>query len=221
MSFYALSATFGKFLRIVAAILLIAGISATQASAGDLSAQPRDNLSVVGSSTGALPGARGPVAAESGWLSRFHVTGYLSEQFGMWQNPSGLRSFTPARNNLAVARTTLQVDENFQLDDSNSFFMREWFTYDPPYSWNSANNRIYSRAPETIPFFGGTTSTGTGLSVGPHSYGHFTNDALNQYGVRDAWWQNKWGPLTTFVGNQIVVWGPVAELPRGRHRQPQ
>jgi hypothetical protein len=30
---------------------------------------------------------------------------------------------------------------------------------------------------------------------------------LNQYDVRDAWWQNKWGPLTTFVGNQIVVWG--------------
>ena len=210
---------FGGFARsgvvaIVAAILLIAGIGATQALAGDLSAQPRDNLSVVGSSTGALPGATGalpgsggPVAAESGWLSRFHVTGYLSEQFGMWQNPSGLRSFTPARNNLAVARTTLQLDENFQLDENNSFFMREWFTYDPPYSWNSANNRLYSRAPETIPFFGGTTSTGTGLSVGPHSYGHFTNDALNQYGVRDAWWQNKWGPLTTFVGNQIVVWG--------------
>src|ERR1700730_10280515 len=214
MSFYALSATFGKFLRIVAAILLISGIGATQASAGHLSAQPRDTLCVVGSRTGALPGATGalprsggPVAAETGWLSRFHVTGYLSEQFGMWQNPSALRSFTPARNNLAVARTTLQLDENFQLDENNSFFMREWFTYDPPYSWNSANNRLYSRAPETIPFFGGTTSTGTGLSVGPHSYGHFTNDALNQYGVRDAWWQNKWGPLTTFVGNQIVVWG--------------
>jgi hypothetical protein len=25
--------------------------------------------------------------------------------------------------------------------------------------------------------------------------------------VRDAWWENKWGPLTTYVGNQIVVWG--------------
>jgi hypothetical protein len=62
MSFYALSAMLGgtgKLLRIVAAIFLFAGISATQASAGDLSAQPRDNLSVVGSSTGALPGARG------------------------------------------------------------------------------------------------------------------------------------------------------------------
>jgi hypothetical protein len=201
MSLYALSATLrGKFLRIVAAILLLAGISATQASAGDLSAQPRDSLGVVGSSTGALPQAGGAVAAETGWLSRFHLTGYLSEQFGMWQNPSALRSFTPARNNLAVARTTLQFDENFQLDENNSFFMREWFTYDPPYSWNSANNRLFSRAKQK-------GVAGTGVSRGPHSYGHFTNDALNQYDVRDAWWQNKWGPLTTFVGNQIVVWG--------------
>src|SRR5712664_3357811 len=148
MSFYALSATLrgtGKFLRIVVAILLFAGISATQASAGDLSAQPRDSLGVVGASTGALPQPGGAVASESGWLQRFHVTGYLSQQFGMWQNPTTLRSLTPARNNLAVARTTLQVDENFQLDEHNSFFMREWFTYDPPYSWNSANNRLYSR----------------------------------------------------------------------------
>src|SRR6266852_7327127 len=203
MSFYALSATLGgtgKLLRIVAAIFLFAGISATQASAGDLSAQPRDSLGVVGSSSGALPQAGGAVASESGWLQRFHVTGYLSQQFGMWQNPTTLRSLTPARNNLAVARTTLQVDENFQLDEHNSFFMREWFTYDPPYAWNSANNRLYSRAKQK-------GVTGTGVSVGPHSYGHFTNDALNQYDVRDAWWQNKWGPLTTFVGNQIVVWG--------------
>src|SRR5713101_8312670 len=147
MSFYALSATLGrKLFRIVAAIVLFAGISATQASAGDLSAQPRDTLSVVGSSTGALPQAGGAVASETGWLSRFHVTGYLSEQFGMWQNPSALREFTPSRNSLAVARTTFQVDENFQLNENNSFFMREWFTYDPPYSFNSANNNLYSRA---------------------------------------------------------------------------
>jgi len=111
MSFYALLAMSGgngKLLRIVAAIFLFAGISAT-ASAGDLSAQPRDSLGVIASSTSALPQAGGAVASESGWLQRFHVTGYLSEQFGMWQNPSALRSLTPARNNLAVARTTLQA----------------------------------------------------------------------------------------------------------------
>ena len=39
------------------------------------------------------------------------------------------------------------------------------------------------------------------------SYGHFMNGYYNNYQVRDAWWENKWGPLTTYVGNQIVVWG--------------
>ena len=198
-----------RVVAIVAAILLFAGMSAIQASAGDVSAQPRDSLGVVSSTTGALPQAGGAVGSETGWLQRFHVTGYLSEQFGFWQNPTALRSFTPARNNLAVARTTLQIDENFQLDENNSFFMREWFTYDPPYSWNSANNNIYSRAQSCVFTVGicDKVVPGGGFSVGPHSYGHFTNDALNQYDVRDAWWQNKWGPLTTFVGNQIVVWG--------------
>jgi hypothetical protein len=87
------------------------------------------------------------------------------------------------------------------LNENNSFFMREWLTYDPPYSWNSNNNYLYSHANAKKPH--GTT----GYSVGPHSYGHYANDALNQYSVRDAWWQSKWGPLTLFLGNQIVVWG--------------
>ncbi len=58
----------------------------------------------------------------------------------MWQNPTALRDFTRSRNNLAVARSLLQVDENYRLNESNTFFMREWFVYEPPYSFNSANN---------------------------------------------------------------------------------
>jgi hypothetical protein len=68
--------------------------------------------------------------------------------------------------------------------------MREWFVYEPPYSFNSANNTAYSAA---TPFHS--------------SYGSQMNGYYNQYDVRDAWWENKTGPLTTFVGNQIVVWG--------------
>jgi hypothetical protein len=117
-------------------------------------------------------------------------------------NPHALRSLTPARNTLSTARTLFQLDENFQLNENNSFFMREWVTYDPPYSWNSANNYIYSHANPKKPH--GTAGT----SLKPHSFGHFTNDALNQPFVpRDAWWQSKWGPLTLFLGQQIVVWG--------------
>jgi hypothetical protein len=117
-------------------------------------------------------------------------------------NPSALRTQTPARNNLSTARTLFQLDENFQLNENNSFFMREWLTYDPPYSWNSSLNYIYSHANPKKPH--GTA----GASVQPHSFGHFTNDGLNQPFVpRDAWWQSKWGPLTLFLGQQIVVWG--------------
>jgi hypothetical protein len=120
----------------------------------------------------------------------------------MWLNPSALRTQTPARNNLSTARTLFQLDENFQLNENNSFFMREWLTYDPPYSWNSSLNYIYSHANPKKPH--GTA----GASVQPHSFGHFTNDGLNQPFVpRDAWWQSKWGPLTLFLGQQIVVWG--------------
>jgi hypothetical protein len=108
----------------------------------------------------------------------------------MWQNPTNLRAYTPSRNNLAVARSLLQIDENYRLNEDNTFFAREWFVYEPPYSYNSANNAQYSAASPTHA-----------------SYGHMMNGYYNTYELRDAWWENKTGPLTLFVGNQIVVWG--------------
>ena len=90
-----------------------------------------------------------------------------------------MRDFTTSRNNLATSRTWLQVDENYRLNENNNFFMREWFVYEPPYAYNSANG----------------------------IFGKYANEFYNQYTVRDAWWENKTGPLTTYVGNQIVVWG--------------
>jgi hypothetical protein len=204
----------GKIFKTIAAAALIVLFTAATSRAGDISSQPADSLAVTNSVTRLLPQAAPlppeppppppPGPGEASWLQRFHLSGYLSEQAGVYQDPPGLSSLTRSRNNLAVARTTLQADENFQLDEHNSFFMREWFTYDPPYYWNSANNPLYSRPPDVIP------PHLTGASVGPQSYGHYTNDALNQYSVRDAWWETKWGPLTLFTGNQIVVWGQSA-----------
>jgi hypothetical protein len=177
------------------ATVLLAGI-ATNSYAAASSGQ--DTLNVTNSSTqllsqvsagaGATVSVLPDVSAENSWLSGLHASGYLSQTFGMWQNPSALRDFTPSRNNLAVSRTLLQVDENYRLNENNNFFMREWFVYEPPYSWDSANIRNYT-------------------SVKPASYGHFMNDWYNTYQVRDAWWENKTGPLTTYIGNQIVVWG--------------
>ncbi|HZO82605.1 MAG TPA: hypothetical protein VFB33_13005 [Candidatus Binataceae bacterium] len=119
--------------------------------------------------------------AES-WFKDFHVSGFLNQTAGMWINPTNLKDYTQSRNNLATSRTWLQVDENYRLNANNQFFMREWFVYEPPYSFNSANNKF-----------------------GAHMQA--LNDFYNQYNVRDAWWKLTAGPLTLYTGNQIVVWG--------------
>jgi hypothetical protein len=167
--------------------LAILGLCAGRSMAADLSAAPIQGLNVTGAAPSVMPMAApsNSVLAdssggspESSWFQGFHVSGFLSQTFGMWQNPENLRQYTKARNSLAVSRTWVQVDENYRLSENNNFFMREWFVYEPPYSWNSAN-----------------------------ADGKYGNGFYNQYTVRDAWWENKTGPVTTYVGNQIVVWG--------------
>src|SRR6266702_4463148 len=116
----------------------------------------------------------------------------------MWQNPTNLKAYTRSRNNLAVARTLLQVDENYRLSENNTFFMREWFVYEPPYSYDSANNGFYGIATNQVagnPFCRGASCLST--ASGGNSFGHVINDFYNNYQVRDAWWENKTGPLTT------------------------
>ncbi len=166
---------------IAAALLAVALVFSlgSRAFAANLSATSGNTLNVTGATALVLPDAPASGAApEMSWLSGFHVSGFLSQTFGMWQNPDGLRGFTKSRNSLAVSRTWLQVDENLRLNENNNLFMREWFVYEPPYAWSPANGQ-----------------------------GKYANEFYNQYTVRDAWWENKTGPLTTYVGNQIVVWG--------------
>jgi hypothetical protein len=178
--------------RIVAVIALPAlGLVfslGSRALAADLTVTSGDTLNVTGATTSVLPATASADSvlpqtstggtAETGWLSGLHVSGFLSQTFGMWQNSQGLKGFTKSRNSLAVSRTWLQVDENYRLNENNNFFMREWFIYEPPYAFNSANG-----------------------------FGKYANEFYNQYTVRDAWWENKTGPVTTYIGNQIVVWG--------------
>jgi hypothetical protein len=187
----------GRLFGITAAAALVLALSAAIGSAADVSAPGGDNLNVTGTPVKLLPQTQG---SENGWLSGLHVSGYGSQTFGMWQNPTALKDFTASRNNLAVARSLLQVDENYRLNENNTFFMREWFVYEPPYSWDSANIKSYGLS--IIPALQGITP-----DRATPSYGHFMNDWNNNYTVRDAWWENKTGPLTTYVGNQIVVWG--------------
>ncbi|HUN56993.1 MAG TPA: hypothetical protein VMU41_02675, partial [Candidatus Binataceae bacterium] len=160
---------FRKLSVTVAAAVVICGLSVTGVRAGELSGTS-DSLSVTGATVGVLPQA-GSAASTDSWLNGFHDSGYISQTFGMWQDPPALRDFTPSRNNLSTSRTLLQNDMNYELNDANNFFVRSWFAYEPPYSFNSANNTAWSAA-----------------SPNKSSYGHFMNGYYNMYQVRDAWW---------------------------------
>lgn len=174
-----------RIVAVVAAVALGLGFCAGSVRAGDVAPQSGNGLEVSGSNNQLLPQTQG---TDQSILSGLHISGYGNELGAMWSNPTGLQEYTHSRNNLAVARTLLQVDENWRLNENNTLFGREWFVYEPPYSFNSANNPYY-----VVP--------------GHDSYGSKMNGFYNNYQVRDFWWQNKFGPLTTFVGNQIVVWG--------------
>ncbi|MGO9264425.1 MAG: hypothetical protein ACLQBA_05970 [Candidatus Binataceae bacterium] len=160
-------------------------LTAAISFAGDLYPQPADSLSVTNSATKLLPQTQ---AAEESWLTGLHVSGYVSQQFGMWQNPSALREWTSSRNNLAVSRTLLQVDENYRLNENNNFFAREWFVYEPPYAFNSSSATPYSSIQEQFrspscksPGSGGCpTTSAAGAPATGNSWGHYTNDLYNQ-----------------------------------------
>jgi len=203
----------GKIFKAFAAATLILVLSVAASRAGDISGQPADRLSVTNSATRVLPqAAPPPPAAEESWLSGLHISGYGSQTFGMWQNPPTLVAYTPSRNNLAVARSLLQIDGNYRLNENNTFFARGWFVYEPPYSFNSANNNSFAKNSNYVgiggsnPFCKANPSCAI-TAAGGVSGGDAQNGIYNTYELRDAWWENKTGPLTTFIGNQIVVWG--------------
>jgi len=184
----------GGVTAVLLAVAMVVSLG-SRAFAADLSVTSGDSLNVTAATAAAvLPdtpasGAATPTA-ENAWLSGLHISGYLSQQFGIWQNPGALRDYSPSRNSLSTSRTLLQVDENYRLNEANNFFAREWFVYEPPYDFNSRNNPAWSAA-----------------SRNHSSFGHFMNGYYNNYQVRDAWWETKIGPLTLYTGNQIAVWG--------------
>jgi hypothetical protein len=115
------------------------------------------------------------------WPKGLHISGFLNQNTGMWTNPYGLKDWTNSRSDLAFARTLAQIDTNYRLNENNTFFLRTWFTYEPPYGWADES------------------TSGRQATV--------ANQFYNTYQVRDAWWKTTIGPLTLYTGNQIVVWG--------------
>lgn len=191
----------GELARVAATLVLaiaIVGLQVTLSLADDLSVPGNGPGLGVGATPGLLAQTKSSVSKPAEhWFAGFHLSGFVNETDGMWINPTNLKDYTPSRNNLATARTWLQVDENFRLNSHNQFFMREWFVYEPPYSFDSANNHVYACTNfPALPC--GNTS---------HLPMYRLNSFYNQYTVRDAWWRLTYGPLDLYMGNQIVVWG--------------
>jgi hypothetical protein len=65
----------------VAAAMFICGISATGVLAGNIGSST-DSLSVTGATAGVLPQMFS--SQENGPLAGLHVSGFLSQTFGMW-----------------------------------------------------------------------------------------------------------------------------------------
>src|SRR5947209_9376677 len=78
-------------------------------------------------------------------LRGLSLTGYFQTTSGMWANSSALTNFGRSSgehhgaNSLAVERNLLQLDCNYFLDGDNSWFVRFWGVYEPPYPWEAHN----------------------------------------------------------------------------------
>jgi hypothetical protein len=124
------------------------------------------------------------------WLRGLSLSGYAQTTSGMWVNSSSLTEFGRSSgehhgaNSLAVERNLLQLDMNYLLDGNNSGFLRFWGVYEPPYPWEAHN----IAGPDLV-------------------YDKSQSDFYNRYDVRDAYWKNTAGPMTVFLGHQIVTWG--------------
>ena len=120
------------------------------------------------------------VSEEPGWQG-LSVSGFINSTTGMWVDSSGIR-YQKSKNSLAAERNWLQLDINYILNGNNRFFIRGWVIYEPSYRFEYKGN-----------------ASGPGIQD--------MSDYYNQYNVRDAYWKSVMGPLTLFMGRQIVTWG--------------
>lgn len=137
-------------------------------------------------------------------LQGLSISGFVQNESGMWVNSANLVPFGRlagehhGANSLAVERNWLQLDTNYTISPQNKFFLRFWGVYEPRYPFDNEG----TGTPFGLPCAG----CGNGLSpVGIYQRG--ISQFYNRYDVRDAWWKDKFGPLTLFLGRQIVTWG--------------
>lgn len=118
------------------------------------------------------------------------VSGFINNSSGIWAGSSALRNFGRSSgehhgsNSLSVERNWLQIDTNYVFDGNNKFFLRFWGVYEPYYRWEDRS-----------------------LLGSGEQYNRSKSAFYNRYDVRDAFWKNTTGALTTFFGRQTVTWG--------------
>ena len=203
----------GRIVFLIAFATIAATLRSTSSFAAESAAQPTGSgtaseLRPADQTSGSFGASllSGPTrrlldASDYPWLSSLHVSGFLQNTTGMWADSEAI-TYNSSKNSLATERNLLQVDINYDLDQRNKFFLRAWGTYEPPY-----------------PFESGRQSDA--LVNGPASNAAGAHDFYNQYGVREVWWKNTTGPLTTFLGRQIVTWGESVSFRVGDVINPQ
>ena len=169
------------------AAMMMAALFSLGARGGSALAQTAGGGSQTGDEPfykSALMGSSAPlidVSENPGWMQGLSVSGFINNITGMWVDSSAIR-YQKSKNSLATERNWLQLDINYILNGDNRFFVRGWVVYEPAYRFEYKGN-----------------ASGPGMTD--------MSDYYNQYTVRDAYWKSVNGPLTLFLGRQIVTWG--------------
>jgi hypothetical protein len=180
----------GRVIEMLAAMALVffalVGLSASMGFAQDQS----QNQGFMGAFHQAIVGSNTPwfdLSETPGPFQGLSVSGFVNQFNGMWVDSAAIR-YQRSKNSVASERSWLQTDINYILNGNNRFFIRGWVVYEPAYRFEYQGGGV-STPPRGVPFM------------------NDMSDYYNQYNVRDAYWKNTTGPLTLFVGRQIVTWG--------------
>jgi hypothetical protein len=176
-----------RFFAAFAAMVLTTLLVASVARAGDVGSSSSTAAANDTGSAGFLYAGQTTNSLLSDWawptkdelLEHLSITGYGQSNYGVYINSHNTIDYHHHINSIESLRQLLQIDTNESVGDNVQLFLRSWFVYEPEYPFE------------------------IDTKIGAKS----TSDFYNTYGPREYWVKLKTGPLTSFVGNQIVTWG--------------
>src|SRR5271163_2548587 len=81
------------------------------------------------------------------FLNNLTVSGFYQETVGTFLDSEAIEYNKYSKNSLASLRQLLQLDVNDQLSSHDSFFMRDWFVYEPSYPFEDDCPQTLGRPP--------------------------------------------------------------------------